>query len=48
MYKVYRAFVVVMLVVFAYILGGLSGFVVGYHDNYAEKVAVYRLSKYRR
>ena len=45
---IYKSFIVVMLVLFAYVLGALSGYVVGYNDNYAEKVVAYRLSKHRR
>jgi hypothetical protein len=43
--KIYRVFLIIMFISFAWILGCLTGFVIGYGDKLAVEVAKYRHSK---
>ena len=45
MERAYRFFVIVMLVLFAYCLGGLSGYVIGHNDQMIAEIAKYRAMK---
>ena len=45
--KIYRMFVVLMLVVLAYTLGWFTGYVVGYNDRYSEIVAKHKSERSR-
>lgn len=40
--RAYRIFIISILVALAYFVGGLSGYAIGYNDNYAEKVVKYK------
>lgn len=42
MRKAYKVFVVFCLVVFAYSLGGMTGYAIGYNTKYAEEIVAYR------
>jgi hypothetical protein len=44
---IYRIFVVVMLVLFAYALGSVTGYAVGHNDKMVVEIAKYRALKYK-
>lgn len=41
----YVWFIAAVLIVMSYLLGGLTGYAVGYNDNYAEKIVKYSKSR---
>jgi membrane protein YqaA with SNARE-associated domain len=46
--KLYRFFSIFMFVVMAYLLGGLTGYVLGYNDKYQEVVVAYKHNVHRQ
>ena len=44
--RTYKVFIVSILIVLSYIIGGLSGYAIGYNDNYAEKVVKYKKARH--
>ena len=47
MRKIANALCVLVVVIAFYALGLLTGYTIGYNDNYAELVAKYRMAKVR-
>ncbi len=41
----YAWFIAAVLIVMSYLLGGLTGYAIGYNDNYADKVVKYRKTR---
>jgi membrane protein YqaA with SNARE-associated domain len=42
MTRPYRVFIVAVLVLMAYVLGGMTGYATGYNDKMVEKIVKYR------
>lgn len=47
MKRIYTGFTILIIILCAYVLGFLYGFVVGYNDVFVEKIAKYRVLKRR-
>jgi hypothetical protein len=45
MNRIYQAFTMIMLVVFTYAVGYLSGYAVGHNDKLVTEIAKYRVEK---